>query len=129
MICCLCGTRTLARAIKVLCLIKLKKSNLHYTRGITPKRVASSGSHLRGLASEQHLSEETSQRWRAVGDTQARREGGRSGHCPGARGHRGARGSKLSGLERKIHQLKLRPADAIMFFFYFGPKFEHLRTL
>ena len=41
---------------------------------------------------------------------QARREGVRRGHCPGARG------SKLSGLECKIHQLKLRPADAMMFF-------------
>ena len=43
---------------------------------------------------------------------QARREGGaRRGHCPGARG------SELSDLECKIHQLKLRPADAMMFFF------------
>ena len=55
--------------------------------------------------------------------------GGRRGHYPGARGHKGARGSKLSGLECNIHQLKLRPADAMMFLFYFGPKFEHLRTL
>ena len=33
------------------------------------------------------------------------------------RGHRGARGSELSGLECKIYQLKLRPANAMMFFF------------
>ena len=45
------------------------KSNFHYTRGITPKRVTSSGAHLRGLAPGLHSSEETSQRWRAVGDT------------------------------------------------------------
>ena len=48
---------------------KLKsKSNLHYTCGITPKRVTSGGVHLRGLAPGQHSSEETSQRWQAVGD-------------------------------------------------------------
>ena len=29
---------------------KKKKSNLHYTRGITPKRVTSGGIHLHGLA-------------------------------------------------------------------------------
>ena len=46
-----------------------QKSNLHYTRGITPKRVTSGGTHLRGLAPGRHSSEETSQRWRAVGDT------------------------------------------------------------
>ena len=45
------------------------KSNLHYTRRITPKRVTSCGAHLRGLAPRQHSSEETSQRWRIVGDT------------------------------------------------------------
>ena len=33
-----------------------------------PKLVSSSGIHLRGIASGQHSSEETSQRWRAVGD-------------------------------------------------------------
>ena len=65
----------------------------------------------------------------AYGPAGPPRGGGRRGHCQGARGHRGARGSELSGLECKIHQLKLRPADALMFFFYFGPKFEHLRTL
>ena len=50
---------------------KKKKSNLHYTRGITPKRVTSGGAHLRGLAPDQHSSEETSQRWRAVGDSKS----------------------------------------------------------
>ena len=46
-----------------------QKSNLHYTRGITPKRVTSGRAHLRGVAPEQHSSEETSQRRRAVVDT------------------------------------------------------------
>ena len=32
------------------------KSNLYYGRGITPKRAASSGAHLRGLAPRQHSS-------------------------------------------------------------------------
>ena len=45
------------------------------------------------------------------------------------RERRGARDSELSGLECKIYLLKLRPADAMMFFFDFGPKFEHVRTL
>ena len=49
--------------------IQIKKSNLHYTRSITPKRVTSGGVHLSGLAPGQHSSEETSQRWRAVGDS------------------------------------------------------------
>ena len=48
---------------------QIKKSNLHHTRGITPNRVTSSEAHLHGLAPGQHSSEETSQRWRAVGDT------------------------------------------------------------
>ena len=52
---------------QVLNLIQ-KKSNLHYTRRITPKRVTSSGAHLRGLPPGQHSSEESSQRWRVVGD-------------------------------------------------------------
>ena len=42
------------------------KSNLHYTRGITPKRVTSSGAHLRDLAPGQHSSEKTSQRWETL---------------------------------------------------------------
>ena len=46
-----------------------QKSNLHYTRGITPIRVTSCGVHLRGVAPGLHSFEETSQRWRAVGDT------------------------------------------------------------
>ena len=50
--------------------IQIKKnSNLHYTRRITPKCVTSCGAHLRGLAPGLHSSEETSQRWRVVGDT------------------------------------------------------------
>ena len=44
-----------------------KKSNPHYTRGITPKRVTIGGDNLRGFAPGQHDSKETSQRWRAVG--------------------------------------------------------------
>ena len=34
--------------------IGLKIKYLHYTRGITPKRVTKGGIHLRGLAPEQH---------------------------------------------------------------------------
>ena len=48
---------------------KIKKKSNHYTRRITPKRVTSCGAHLRGLAPGLHCSEETSQWWRAVGDT------------------------------------------------------------
>ena len=48
---------------------KLEHQNLHYTSGITPKRVTSGGAHLRGLAPGLHSSEETSQRWRVVDDT------------------------------------------------------------
>ena len=47
----------------------LKKSNLHYTRGITPKRVTSGRAHLRGLAPGLHSSEETLQLWQAIDDT------------------------------------------------------------
>ena len=36
------------------------------------------------------------------------------------RGHMGAWGSELSGLECKIHQLKLQLADAMMFFLISG---------
>ena len=46
-----------------------RKSNLHYTRGITLKRATSGGAHFRSLAPGQHCSEETSQQWRGVGDT------------------------------------------------------------
>ena len=45
------------------------KSNPYYTRGITPKRATSGGAHLRDLAPGRHSSEESSQWWRAVGDT------------------------------------------------------------
>ena len=41
----------------------------NHTRGITLKRVTSSGDHLRGLAPEQLSFKETSLRWRPVGDT------------------------------------------------------------
>ena len=46
-----------------------QKSNRHYTRRITPKRVTSGGAYLRDLAPGLHSSEETSQQWRAAGDT------------------------------------------------------------
>ena len=46
-----------------------KKLKLHYTRGITSKRVTSGGAQIGGLALGQHNSEETTQRWRAVGKT------------------------------------------------------------
>ena len=36
---------------------------------ITQKRVTSGGAHLRSLAPGQHSSEETSQRWRVIGNT------------------------------------------------------------
>ena len=49
--------------------VDIKKSNLYDTRGITPKRVTSGGVHLHSLAHGQLSSEETSQRWLAVGDT------------------------------------------------------------
>ena len=45
------------------------KSNLHYSRGITPKRVRSGGMLLRGLAPGQHRFEGISQWCRVVGDT------------------------------------------------------------
>ena len=45
------------------------KSNLLYTRSITPKRVTSGEANLRCFAGGQHSSEKTSQRWQAVGDT------------------------------------------------------------
>ena len=48
---------------------KNQKSNLHYTRRYTLKRVTSCGVHLRDLAPGLHSSEEASQRWRVVGDT------------------------------------------------------------
>ena len=45
-----------------------KKSNLHCTCGITPKRATSGEAHLRALAAGQQSFEETSQRWRAGGN-------------------------------------------------------------
>ena len=59
----------LAEAIQVSSFKSKIKSNLYYTRRITPKRVTSCGAHLRSLAPGLHSSEETSQRWRVVGDT------------------------------------------------------------
>ena len=46
-----------------------KKSKLDYARGITSKCVTSDGEHVRGLAPGQQSSKETSQRWRAIGET------------------------------------------------------------
>ena len=40
--------------INVLKTIHQKKSHLHYTRGITLKRVTTDVAHLRGLTPEQH---------------------------------------------------------------------------
>ena len=47
------------------------KSNLHYTRGIMPKRVTRKESYLCDIAPGQHSSEERrkSQRWRVFDDT------------------------------------------------------------
>ena len=42
------------------------QKNLHYTHGLTPKRVTSGGAHLRGLVSEQYSNEET---WQADNNT------------------------------------------------------------
>ena len=46
-----------------------KKSNLLYTRGITPKVLSSGGARLRSSARKQHNSEETSRPWGTVGGT------------------------------------------------------------
>ena len=46
-----------------------KKSNQIFITLTVAKRVTSGGAHLRGSAPGLHSSEETSQRWRAVGDT------------------------------------------------------------
>ena len=48
-----------------------KTSNLRHACGVISKRAMSSGIHLRGFAPGQYSSEETSQQWRAVGDTMA----------------------------------------------------------
>ena len=47
----------------LLSVMSNQKSNLHYSRGMTPKHLTSGGAHHRGLAPGQHSSEETSQRW------------------------------------------------------------------
>ena len=62
-------TKKLIRLTIRLSDLERKKSNLHYTHGITLKLVTSGGAHLRGLAPGQYSSEETSQRWLAVGDS------------------------------------------------------------
>ena len=49
-------------------MLQKSKINLRYTRGITPKRVTSGGAYLHAVVPGQHSSEETSQRWQAVGD-------------------------------------------------------------
>ena len=49
--------------------VRQKQSNLHYTRGITPKHVTTGGARLRGLPLGQHSSEKTLQRLRTVGTT------------------------------------------------------------
>ena len=49
-------------------LVFKSKSNLHCTRGFTPKCVTSGGAHLRGIAPGQRRFEERSQQWRAAGD-------------------------------------------------------------
>ena len=48
---------------------KKKKTNLHFSRGIMPKRETSGGIHLRVLALGRHSSKEMSQEWLAVGDS------------------------------------------------------------
>ena len=47
------------------------KSNLHYNVVVTPKQVLAGEFRIRGLAPERHSFEETSQWWRAVGDTES----------------------------------------------------------
>ena len=58
-----------SEALIIDTITEIFKSNHHYTGGITSKRVTCRAIHLRDLVSGQHSSEETSQRWRAVGDT------------------------------------------------------------
>ena len=66
---CKCCYANAMNSVQATPLVSKSKSNLHYTRRITPKRVMSCGAHLRGLAPGLHSSEETSQRWRVFGDT------------------------------------------------------------
>ena len=63
-----------------------QKSNLHYARGIALKRETSGGAHLRDLGPGRDSFEETSQLWRAVGDTvRFKRPGNRTPDLPHAR--------------------------------------------
>ena len=64
-------TNGIAPELPAICVLKSGVKNfktLGYIRGIAPKRVTSGRVHLRGLALGQHSIEETSQRWRGVGD-------------------------------------------------------------
>ena len=45
----------------------LKKSNVCCTRGVTPKHITSGWARTLDLAPEQHSSQKTPRRWRAVG--------------------------------------------------------------
>ena len=49
--------------------IEVEETNLYYACGITSNGVTSGVAYLHDLAPGQHSSEETSQRWRAVGGT------------------------------------------------------------
>ena len=55
------GRRT-KQEVRAMQKASFEKSNLYYTRGITPKRGTSREIHLRDLASELHSSEKTAQR-------------------------------------------------------------------
>ena len=68
---------TLKPLINLLQARYIQKLNLHYTRGIAPKRITSGEIRLRSLASGQHSPQETSQRWRLVGDTVSNLAGSR----------------------------------------------------
>ena len=48
--------------------IKNEKPRLLHTRSISSKSATGGEAHIRGLTPGQHSSEETSQRWRAVGN-------------------------------------------------------------
>ena len=53
---------TVVTAVGAVPLPNQEKSNVHYSRCTTPKRVTTGGAHLRGLASQQHSYEKTPQR-------------------------------------------------------------------
>ena len=55
--------------MKQMKMVSCLLNQIHSTRGITPKHAMRGRVHLRVLAPGQHSSEETTQRWRAVGDT------------------------------------------------------------